>query len=117
MVEDSKVDLGSIQIHKKVIADIAVSALEEIDGVQLADRIEWVGYFCDLAGYKHYPNVHVMVGKDNQVSIEIKVKVRYGINMSDVAGKVQDVVRTAVERTADINLRDVNVNIQGIERG
>jgi len=117
MVEESKVDLGSIQIHKKVIADIAVAALEEIDGVHLANRLEWFGAVCDLAGYKYFPNILVTVSKDNQVSIEIKVKVRYGINMSDVAGKVQDVVRTAVERTADINLRDVNVNIQGIERG
>lgn len=117
MGEENKLDLGSIQIHKKVIADIAVSALDAVEGVTLAERNEWLGKAADALGYKHYPNVIVSVNTENQVSIEIKIKVRYGINMSDVAGKVQDEVRTAVEKTADINLGDINVNVQGIERG
>ena len=51
------------------------------------------------------------------MSVALKVLVRYGVNLSDVSRRIQEVVMTAVERTADINLKDVDVNIQGVERG
>jgi uncharacterized alkaline shock family protein YloU len=47
----------------------------------------------------------------------VKVLVLYGVNLSEISRKVQDGVMTAVEKMADINLRDVDVSIQGINRG
>lgn len=116
MTRDNKVDIGFVQIHKKVIGDIAASALQEVPGVRLATFgviskvFEWVGR-------KHYPSVSVTIDTDNQVSVEIKVAIDYGLNVPDIARQVQDVVRLAVERAVDINLKEVNVNIQAIERG
>jgi uncharacterized alkaline shock family protein YloU len=116
MREEQKVDLGSIQIHKKVIADIAVSALKDVEGVTLAEN-DVLSRLYALVGYQDRPGVTVRVDSDNQVSIEVRVIVRYGANVPDVAGRIQDIIRRAVEKTADIDLKDVNVNIQGIRRG
>lgn len=116
MIHDNKIDLGSIQIHKKVIADIAAAALMEIDGVQLMPK-DLSNKLFDAIGQKNSPGVIVTVDKNNQVSIELKVYIRYGINIPDIARLIQDGVRNAVERTTDIHLREVNVNVQGIERG
>ena len=115
-MDDNKIDFGSIQIHKKVLMDIAVSALEEIDGVSLSPRAVG-GLFRTLIGQKDTSGVKVSIDKDNQVSMEIRISVRYGVNIPDIARQVQDAVREAVEKTADINLKDIHVNVQSIERG
>ena len=113
---ENKVDLGSIQIHKKVIGEIAAAALDEVDGAHLAPKDLW-HQFLEMAGPKNCPGIDVTVDKDNQVTIELKVTIRYGINIPDIARQIQDVVRLAVEKTTDIHLREVNVHVQGIERG
>ena len=116
MSRENKVDVGFVQIHKKVIGDIAASALSDIDGVKLAS-FGVASHVFELFGCKNLLSVAVNIDQDNQVSVNMKVSIRYGLNVPDVARQVQDVVRVAVERSVDINLKEVNVNIQGIERG
>ena len=116
MSGENKVDIGFVQIHKKVIGDIAASALLEVQGAKLAS-FGLISKFFELIGNKNFPSVTVSIDNDNQVSVDIKVSIQYGLNVPDVARQVQDVVRVAVERAVDINLKEVNVNIQGIERG
>ncbi len=116
MSEENKINFGSIQIHKKVLADIASTAIEEIDGVHLRDA-EFSSFFRNLFNRQSSSGVRVSVDSDNQVSIEVKITVKYGLNIPDIAGQVQEKIRTNVERTADVMLKDVHVNIQGIERG
>ncbi len=116
MMTDNKIDLGSIQIHKKVIGEIAAAALGEIDGVHLPPQNP-VCHFLETLGKRNSCGVSVLIDKSGQVTIDLKVYVRYGVNIPDIARQIQDVVRLAVERTTDIHLREVNVNVQGIERG
>ena len=115
MHDDGKIDIGLVHVHKKVIGDIAVSAIKDIDGVKLSAP-EFVSRFFGLFGNKNFPAVLVKIDKDNQVTVEIKVIIRYGMHVGDVSRQIQDIVRVAVERMLDIHLREVNVNIQGIER-
>jgi uncharacterized alkaline shock family protein YloU len=116
MRNQGKISLGTVQVHKRVIADICAAAVGGIEGVTMAhnDRLEG---FMDLFGARVNSSVDVTVDAAGQVSVIIKVLVRYGLNLSDVARRVQDDVMTAVEKMADINLKDVDVSIQGIERG
>lgn len=116
MMTENKIDLGSIQIHKKVIGEIAAAALGEIDGVHLAPQ-DALNRFLEILGQKNCSGIEVAVDKNDQVTIELKVLIRYGINIPDIARQIQDVVRLAIEKTTDIHLREVNVNVQGIERG
>ena len=115
MYQDNTVDLGIVQIHKKVIGDIAVASIKEIPGVQLA-TFGIVGSIAEVFGYKNYPSVSVSIDKEAQVSLEIRVIIDYGINIPLVARQIQDVIQHAVEEAVDINLKEINVNIQAIER-
>jgi len=115
MLDENTVDLGAVQIHKKVIGDIAAATLKEIPGVYLA-RFGIVGSIFELFGYQNYPGVAVTVDKDGLISIEIRVVVEYGLNIPSTASRVQDAVRSAVERAVDIELKEINVNIQSVER-
>ena len=115
MQDNGGIDLGSVQIHKKVIGDIAAAALKEIPGVALAG-FGVIGGLFELVGYKNYPGVSVFVHPDGQISVKIRVQVDYGINIPVVAQQIQELVRTAVERSVDIELKEINVNIQAVER-
>ena len=97
MRDDDKIDIGLVQVHKKVIGDIAVSALKDIDGVKLAVP-EALSKFFGFFGNKNFPAVVVHIDKDNQLTVEIKVIVRYGMHVGDVSRQIQDMVRVAVER-------------------
>jgi uncharacterized alkaline shock family protein YloU len=115
MRHDNTVDLGAVQMHKKVIGDIAAAALKEIPGVSLAN-FGLIGSLCELFGYKNYPGVSVRLESGGEVSLHIRVVVEYGLNIPTIASRIQDTVRAAVERCVDIDLNDINVNIQSVER-
>jgi uncharacterized alkaline shock family protein YloU len=115
MHQDNTVDLGVVQIHKKVIGDIAAASIKEVPGARLA-TFGMIGPIAEAFGYKNYPSVRVTIDKDHQVSLEIRVIIYYGMNIPIVARQIQDAVQHAVEDAVDINLKEINVNVQGIER-
>ena len=116
MIGESNIDFGSVHIHEKAIADIASSAVSEIEGVSVIPD-DWKDKALEYFGRKKYSGITVTIDKDHQVSIEVKILVRYGVNIPEVGRQVQEAVRIAVEKIADISLKDINVNIQGVERG
>ena len=116
MRPDAKVDLGVIQVHKNVIADICTVAIQEVEGVSIA-RNETLDGVLGTFGVRNNSGVDVLVDPVGQVSVVVKVNVRYGLNLAETSRRIQDIVMTSVEKMADINLKDVDVNIQGIERG
>ncbi len=115
-MEDTKIEIGSIHIHKKVLADITVSVVKDIEGVSLAPK-DVRTKFLEFFGRQNYSGIEVLIDKDSQVSLEVKLCVRYGIYIPDIARQVQDSIRGAIERTTDIRLKDIHINIQSIERG
>ncbi len=115
MRDKDRIDLDSIQIHKKVISDIVSASLSAVDGVRLETE-DVRSRLAKLLGQAHHPAITVLVDRENQVNIEVKVYIQYGRNISDLAVSIQDIVRKEIEKAVDINLKDVNVNVQGIER-
>lgn len=116
MRPDSRLDLGEIQIHKRVIADICCAAVARIEGVTMA-RNDFTEGLLALFGRRHNSAVDVDIDPRGQVSVVVKVNVRFGLNLSEVARRLQDAILTAVEQMADIDLKDVDISVQGIERG
>lgn len=111
---DQIVDLGAVVIHKKVIGDIAAEAIKGIPGVSLA-TFGLLGIVAETFGFKNYPGVSVRISKDQQVTIEIRVIINFGLSLSDVAHQIQDAIQQAVEEAVDIYVREINVSIQGIQ--
>ena len=119
MKEIQKVDLGSVQIHKNVIADIVANAVADLEGLRLAAGDLW-GNVQSLAGVKKHPAISVFIDPNNQVTIDVRVTIQYGLSIPDLAARAQDLIREAIDQATDINLvdlKDVNINIRGIERG
>jgi uncharacterized alkaline shock family protein YloU len=115
MNQDNIVDLGSVQIHKKVIGDIAAASIKEVPGVELA-TFGIISSLADAFGYKNFPSVIVSIDKEQQVSLVIRVIIYYGMNIPVISRQIQDVIQHAVEDAVDINLKEINVNVQAVER-
>ncbi len=115
MRQANTVDLGSVQMHKKVIGDIAVAALKEIPGVSLAE-FGFLGDIFDIFGHKHYPAVSVRSDKNGALTLNLRVNVEYGLNIPNIASRIQDAVSDAIEKSVEIDDVLINVNIQSVER-
>lgn len=111
-----KIDLGSIQVDKKVFAEIISSAIHEVNGVYLIQKNIGNRLF-EIFGQKDFPGIAITVDENSNVTLELKVLVQYGMNIPDAARQVQETVKSAIEQTLDVNVKDINVNVHGIARG
>lgn len=118
MKEPYQIDLGStVHIHKKVLADIVASVIADIDGVSLVPKT-FGENLSELWGQNIPAGITVNIDANADVSVDIKVLVRYGMNIPDIGRHIQDMVKSTMHKTVDISLKEINVHIHGIlERG
>jgi len=114
--EESRTDLGVIRIHKNVIASIAAIAAQEISGVKKVGG-DFRSGLLEFIGKKNPASIHVEIDKNEEVRVEIPLVIKYGYNIPEIASRVQENVRSALEKMTDLLIKDVNVLVQGIERG
>ena len=54
-----------------------------------------------------HPGLILMWMIGMEVTLGIKVLVRYGMNIPDAAKKIQETIKSAVDKTLDVDLKDV----------
>jgi uncharacterized alkaline shock family protein YloU len=113
--EESRTDLGVIKIHRKVIVSIASAAALEVEGVKRIGADMRSKFFL-LFDPNAQNAIKVNMDKNGEVKLEIPVIVKYNLNLTEIAGKVQENVRRALDKMTNLVVRDINVSIQGIER-
>ena len=114
-MKNTKTDLGVIRIHQDVISSIAYNAAMQTEGVASIGT-SLTSKIYQLLGKKNKPSISVEIDKNNEVSVEIPVFVKYGVYIPELAAKIQDNVGAALDKMTDCIIKDINVNIQGIER-
>jgi len=115
--QDSRTELGIIRIHKNVIASIAAIAAMEIEGVKRIGT-DFKSGLLEMVGKKSFSAIKVEIDKNNEeVKVEVPLIIKYGYNIPDIANRVQENVRNALEKMTNLSLKDININVQGIERG
>jgi len=113
--EESHTDLGAIKIHKNVIASISALASVEIQGVKKIGG-DFKTAFMELLGKKTSGGIEVDINKNEEVKVKIPIIIEYGFNIPEVAAKVQENVRQALEKMTTLSIRDIDINVQGIEK-
>jgi len=114
--EETRTDLGAIRIHKNVIASISSLAILEIDGIKRVGGDIKSGLL-ELVGKKPLLAIKVEINKNEEVKVDIPVVVKYGYNIPEVASRAQESVRNALEKMTNLSIKDININVQRIERG
>ncbi len=113
--KDKKTELGVIKIHNNVIAQIAIIASKEVGGVVDIER-GFVSNFLESIFGKSVFNSGVNVETfENDVKINISVVVEYGSSIPLVATRVQESVKSAIEKMSGLSLIEVNVNVKEVK--
>ncbi len=114
--DESRNDLGVVRIHRNVIASISSIAAMEIDGVKSVAKNLRSGLL-EFVGQKSFASIKVDISKNEEVKVEVPLIIKYGYNIPEVAGRVQENVRLALEKMSNLSVKDININVRGIERG
>ncbi len=106
-------EYGNIKISDGVVSIIAGIAATEIDGVAGMSG-GMVNGITEMLGRKNLSKgVKVEVG-DKESAIDLYIIVEYGAKIPEVAWKVQENVKKAVETMTGLKVVEVNIHIQGV---
>ena len=105
---------SNLTISEDVIGIIAGLAAAEVEGVAgmtlgLVDGINQI-----LGSNKKYSKGVKVELDNNEVVIDLFVNVRYGVKIPDVAFSIQNSVKDSVETMTGLNVKAVNINVQGV---
>lgn len=104
----------NVKISDDVVQIIAGIAAGEVDGVQAMGN-SITGGIAELLGGKKPVSRGVKVDvQEDTVTIDVHVIVRYGVRIPDVAWKIQEKVKDAVETMTGLEVLKVNIHIDGI---
>lgn len=113
IIERHETELGTIRIADEVVAIIAGLAATEIKGVAgMSGGL--AGGIAEMLGRKNLARgVKVEVG-EKEAAVDMFVIVEYGVRIPDVATRIQENVKHAIESMTGLNVVEVNVNVQGV---
>lgn len=107
----STMNRGEIEISKDVITTIAAVAATEIEGLgEMRGSAGLSGVF--QRGDKKGVETEL---EDGKVRIILKIAVRYGYPVHEIARKVQQKVKQEVESMTGLEVSEVNVDVQRLE--
>lgn len=110
-------ELGDIKIHESVLASLARRAAISVDGVSRLAGSSLVDNLAEIVGSRRMQSraVNITMDEECNVTIELKVILRFGCCIPEVAAAVQKAVISEVEQTTGMNVTAVDVLVQEIE--
>ncbi|WP_072868943.1 Asp23/Gls24 family envelope stress response protein [Desulfofundulus thermosubterraneus] len=113
VIREEQTSLGSIRIADEVVRVIAGLAATEVPGVAgMSGGV--VGGIVEMLGKKNLSKgVKVEVG-EKEAAVDLFVIVDYGTRIPDVALRIQENVKKAIEAMTGLSVVEVNVNVQGV---
>ena len=104
---------SSVRISDDVVGVIAGIAAGEVDGV-VGMSGGLVGGISEMLGKRNLSKgVRVEVG-ERQAAVDLHIVVEYGTRIPEVAQKVQENVKRAVESMTGLEVVEVNIHVQGV---
>lgn len=113
VIREEHTNLGSIRIADEVVKIIAGLAATEVPGVAgMSGGV--VGGITEMLGRKNLSKgVKVEVG-EKEAAVDMFIIVDYGTRIPDVAARIQENVKKAIESMTGLTVVEVNVNVQGV---
>ncbi len=113
VVEKDDFQIGQIKMADEVVAIIAGLAAIEVPGVKAMSGGAVDG-IAEVLGRKNLAKgVKVEVG-EKETAIDLNIVVEYKAKIPEVAEKIQEAVKKAVEGMTGLEVVEVNINVQGV---
>ncbi|MBU4212979.1 MAG: Asp23/Gls24 family envelope stress response protein [Verrucomicrobia bacterium] len=106
-------ELGAIRVHNSVIAAIARLAALKVPGV-----VEMSGSFAEglasMVGKASFDRGIKVDMEDQKVNVDLHIVIAFGVRIPQVAWRIQNDVRNAVEDMTGKKIGLINVIVQGV---
>ena len=107
-------ELGAIRIHNSVIATIARLAALKVPGV-----VEMSGSFAEglasMVGKASFDRGIKVDMEDQKVNLDLHIVIAFGVRIPQVAWRIQNDVRKAIEDMTGKKIGLINVIVQGVK--
>lgn len=115
MIADS--GMGDVRIHDGVIATLARKAVLGVDGVSRLAGNTLVDNFAEIVGSRRMQSraITITVNEGNLIDIEVKINIKSGFIIPEVAERVQRAVIGKVEEVTGMTVKFVHVLIQDVD--
>lgn len=107
--------MDSVYVSPEVIKKIVGMAVNKVDGVSGMSAGLVSGIAEKLGQRDLSKGIKIYQLDDDKLNIDINVIVEYGVKIPEVAEKLQNAVRQAVEETTGYHVNTVNLHVQGIQ--
>jgi len=113
--EDSS-ENGVVKIHENVISAIVRKATCSIEGVVRLSGSALIDNIAEIVGSRRIHDRAITTDiNGNEVSIQVKINILYGMHVPTLAASVQTAVMEAVEQMTGMKVVRVDVIIQEVE--
>lgn len=109
--------IGEVKIHENVIASLVRRATLGVEGVSRLSGNALVDNLAEIVGSRRMQSraISISLENDNRVSVEIKVNIKFGYRLPELAEKIQKAVIAEVENTTGMIVPKVDILVQEIE--
>lgn len=112
--EESAEEVGNVKISVDVVSTIAGIATSEVHGVA-GMYGTFAGGIAEMLGAKKSPSKGVKVDMTGEtVTIDLYIVVEYGVRIPELAWEIQESVKNNVETMTGLDVRNVNIHIEGV---
>jgi len=105
-------ELGAIRIHNSVIAQIARLAALKVHGVveMSSSFTDGLASMMSKASFDHGIKVDM---EDQKINLDLHIVIAFGVRIPQVAWRIQNDVRKAIEDMTGKKVGQINVIVQG----
>lgn len=97
-------ETGRLVYSSDIVRDIVDCALNEVDGV--------VKY---IENSKQARESIKVEQAGEEMFIDVYVKLRYNVEVSDVASSIQSTIKNTIESMTEFKVKDINVHVSDVE--
>ncbi|MCF7791376.1 MAG: Asp23/Gls24 family envelope stress response protein [Victivallales bacterium] len=110
-------EFGKIRLTDTVIVSIIKKAVCNVSGVT---RLSGSSFMDSIAGMissqrAYDRSIEMVINEDSTLEIDVKINVAYGVNIPNVATKVQNTIRDEIKNLLGLRANKINIKIQEIE--
>ncbi len=110
-------ELGEVKIHENVIASLVRRAALSVEGVSRLAGNALMDSIAEVVGNRRMQSraITIEMSDNNRLAIEIKLNLKQGFCIPEVASKVQKAVIEGVEKVTGTTVTKVSVIFQDID--
>ncbi len=114
IINDLNQDKGKITCDRNILLSIISLATKEISGVASLEDSFWMK-FKKVFNKSDSTGVKIKVSQNGQLAIDVFIRIFSGINVPDIAYKVQDNIKNNIVSMVDMRVSKINVHIVGVD--